>query len=231
MARLFRRSIDGELPHAEYETLFVAAIVEAQRDNAIHVAKDDRLFHRPRSTGIIFCFHDRLVDRTTVIDRSNPRPILKMPEPETLRRARRDSEEGKSPSTQAGEFVREQIHHSREGKHGARSTKQAIAIGLSQARRAGVPLPPPKGKGELSRKARRDLKAGVQRQRPSVKRSRARIKALKKEGSSAASRGALSRQAKQAARKRGPNARSLTARKAAQTRQRIAARAKRIRAW
>ena len=68
-----------------------------------------------------------------------------MPERETLRRARADKRAGKSPSTQAGEFVREEVHHVREGKHGARSTKQAIAIGLSKARRAGVKLPPPKG--------------------------------------------------------------------------------------
>ena len=67
-----------------------------------------------------------------------------MPEKETLERARRDEHEGKSPSTQAGEFVKEEMDHIREGKHGARSTKQAIAIGLSKARRAGVKLPPPK---------------------------------------------------------------------------------------
>src|SRR5687768_961720 len=99
-----------------------------------------------------------------------------MPEQKTLQRARRDAAEGKSPSTQAGEFVREQIHHIREGKHGARSTKQAIAIGLSEARRAGVPLAPPKGQGEVTRKARRDLTAGARRRRPSAKRSRARVK-------------------------------------------------------
>ena len=143
-----------------------------------------------------------------------------MPEQKTLQRARRDAAEGKSPSTQAGEFVREQIHHIREGKHGARSAKQAIAIGLSEARRAGVPLTPPQGRGEVTRKARRDMAAGARRARPSVKRSRARVKALKKEGRSAASHAALSRQAKQAARKRGPRARSQAARKAARTRRR-----------
>jgi hypothetical protein len=146
-----------------------------------------------------------------------------MPEQETLQRARRDAREGKSPSTQAGEFVREQVHHIREGKHGARSAKQAIAIGLSEARRAGVRLPPPKGKGELRKKAQRDLKAGARGRRPSPKRSRATIKALKKEGRSAVSHTALSRQAKQAARKRGPNQRSRAARKAARTRHRLAA--------
>jgi hypothetical protein len=143
-----------------------------------------------------------------------------MPEQQTIQRARRDAAEGKSPSTQAGEFVREQIHHIREGKHGARSTKQAIAIGLSEARRSGVPLAPPKGRGEVTRKARRDVAAGKRRKRPSPKRSRARVKALKKEGRSAASHSALSRQAKQAARKRGPRARSQAAKKAARTRRR-----------
>ena len=143
-----------------------------------------------------------------------------MPEQKTLQRAQRDAAQGKSPSTQAGEFVREQIHHIREGKHGARSTKQAIAIGLSEARRAGVPLSPPRGQGEVTRKARRDLAAGARRRRPSAIRSRARVKALKKEGRAAASHAALSRQAKQAARKRGPRARSEAAKKAARTRQR-----------
>ena len=93
-----------------------------------------------------------------------------MPEKSTLKRARRDKREGKSPSTQAGEFVHEEIEHIREGKHGARSTKQAIAIGLSKARRAGVDLPPP-DKGEASpetrRKASRDLAAGRKRAIPS----------------------------------------------------------------
>src|SRR5438067_8766274 len=77
-----------------------------------------------------------------------------MPEQETIERARQDKREGKSPSTQAGEFVREEMEHIREGKHGARSTKQAIAIGLSKARRAGVKLPPP-AKGKTSQKTRR----------------------------------------------------------------------------
>src|SRR4030081_3520445 len=77
-----------------------------------------------------------------------------MPEKQTLERARRDRREGKAPSTQAGEFIREQIDHIREGKRGARSTKQAIAIGLSQARRAGVNLPPP-AKGKTSERTRK----------------------------------------------------------------------------
>ena len=146
-----------------------------------------------------------------------------MPEQETIRRARRDAAQGKAPSTQAGEFVREQIHHIREGKHGARSAKQAIAIGLSEARRAGVPLAPPKGKGKIARKARQDIAAGAKHKRPSPKRSRAGVKALQKEGHSAASHTALSRQARLAARKRGPKSRSRAAKKAARTRRRTAA--------
>lgn len=125
-----------------------------------------------------------------------------MPEKETLERARRDKREGKAPSTQAGEFVREEMDHIREGKHGARSTKQAIAIGLSKARRAGVDLPPPEnGSPQIREQAKRDLsKAGTKTK--SSKRSRATLQALKKEGHSAASKSALSRQAKSAAKKR-----------------------------
>jgi len=132
---------------------------------------------------------------------------LSMPEKKTIERARQDAREGKAPTTQAGEFVREEIEHVREGKHGVRSTKQAIAIGLSQARRAGVKLPPPK-EGQTSeptrKKAERDYRKGQAKSatKPSAKRSRARIDALKREGRSAVSRKALSKQAKQAARKR-----------------------------
>jgi len=150
--------------------------------------------------------------------RINLNPGNIMPEQKTVQRARRDAAQGKSPSTQAGEFVREQIHHIREGKHGARSTKQAIAIGLSEARRSGVPLAPPKEGGNMKRKAGQDLAAGRRKHRTSAKRSRAAIKALKKEGRSAASHRALSRQARQAARKRGPRARSQAGKKAAATR-------------
>ena len=86
-----------------------------------------------------------------------------MPEQETIERAREDAREGKSPSTQAGEFVREEMHHIREGKHGAKSTKQAIAIGLSKARRAGVKLPAGKGASEETRKkARQDIQRALQ---------------------------------------------------------------------
>src|SRR5688572_20529136 len=143
-----------------------------------------------------------------------------MPEKETIRRAMKDKREGKSPSTQAGEFVREEIHHIREGKHGARSAKQAIAIGLSKARRAGVKLRPPK-KGEASEKTRRSAKQAYekgQRHEPvSPRRSRARVKALKREGKSAVSREALSRQAHAAAKKRTASERSASARKAVKT--------------
>jgi hypothetical protein len=146
-----------------------------------------------------------------------------MPEKETLERAAEDKAEGKSPSTQAGEFVREEIEHVREGKHGARSAKQAIAIGLSKARRAGVKLPPPK-KGQASKQtreqARRDVKKGKKaaKKKPSPKRSRATLTALKREGRSAASKTALSRQAHRAAAKRSAASRSRSAKKAAKTR-------------
>jgi hypothetical protein len=141
-----------------------------------------------------------------------------MPEKETLRRARKDAAEGKSPSTQAGEFVRQEIDHIRHGKHGARSTKQAIAIGLSEARRAGVKLAPP-GRGSTSA-TRRKAKQDVQRPkgRPSAKRSRAAEKRLKREPRSTASKGALSQQARSAARRRPKSSRSAAARKAARTR-------------
>ncbi len=125
-----------------------------------------------------------------------------MPEKKTIERAREDAREGKAPTTQAGEFVREEMEHIREGKHGARSTKQAIAIGLSKARRAGVKLPPPKPgtTSESTRKqAERDLKKAGTKKKPSAKRSRAVTNALKKEGKSAASKKSLSKQAKSAA--------------------------------
>ena len=144
-----------------------------------------------------------------------------MPEKETLERAREDAREGKSPSTQAGEFVREEMHHIREGKHGARSAKQAIAIGLSKARRAGVKLRPPR-KGRVSEKTRRSAASAYrkgQRHQPiSRKRSQARSKTLRREGWSAASHRALSRQARSAARRRSPASRRATAKKAARTR-------------
>jgi hypothetical protein len=130
-----------------------------------------------------------------------------MPERRTVERARQDKREGKAPTTQAGEFVREEMDHIREGKHGARSTKQAIAIGLSKARREGVELPAPR-EGQASeatrQKARLDLrsaKAGGRR-KTSAKRSRATTRALKKEPRRAASHKALSKQARSAAKRR-----------------------------
>lgn len=144
-----------------------------------------------------------------------------MPEKKTIERAEKDKRQGKSPSTQAGEFVREEIEKIREGEHGAASAKQAIAIGLSEARRAGVKLKPP-AKGTTSEKTRksaiRDLQKGQRRQPVSRKRSRAAIKALKKQPTSSVSHAALSRQAKSAARKRSSSQRSASARKASQTR-------------
>lgn len=146
-----------------------------------------------------------------------------MPEKKTIERARKDKKQGKSTSTQAGEFVREEIHHVREGKHGARSTKQAIAIGLSKARRAGVDLEPPK-KGEYSDEVREKAKKDVQRgkkgpaKKTSAKQAKATSQALKREGKNAASGAALSRQAKTAAGKRTASERSASAKKAAKTR-------------
>jgi hypothetical protein len=128
-----------------------------------------------------------------------------MPDKETLERAHKDAQEGKAPSTQAGEFVKEEIDHIREGKHGARSAKQAIAIGLSKARRAGVKLAPPKsGSAAMKKQAARDSANGASKaaKKPSAKRSRATLNALKEEGSSAASHLALSRHARSAAAKR-----------------------------
>jgi|SRR5437867_2999980 len=143
-----------------------------------------------------------------------------MPEKETVERARADKRAGKAPSTQAGEFVREEMHHVREGKHGAASTKQAIAIGLSKARRAGVKLPPPKGgKASTRRSAASAIRAGRRHARPSTRRSRAVRSALKREGHRAASTTALSRHARTAARQRSAASRSAAARKAARTRQ------------
>ena len=163
-----------------------------------------------------------------------------MPEKETIQRAHTDKRAGKSASTQAGEFVREEMHHIREGKHGARSTKQAIAIGLSKARRAGVDLKPPK-KGTTSERTRKSAARAYARghgapakTKPSATRSRAIHRALKREGSSAASKSSLSKQAHSAAmhrtskerhdaamkavRTKSPRKRHLAAMKAARTR-------------
>lgn len=134
-----------------------------------------------------------------------------MPEKKTLERARKAKRQGKAPTTQAGEFVREEIEHVREGKHGARSTKQAIAIGLSKARRAGVKLKPPR-KGQTSARTRksaeRAYRAGQRKtaRKPSAKRSRAAKRALQREPKSTVSRKALSKQARTAARRRRTSA-------------------------
>ena len=133
-----------------------------------------------------------------------------MPEKKTLHKARKAKREGEAPSTQAGAFVEEEIEHIREGRHGARSAKQAIAIGLSKARRAGVKLPPPpKSASERTSRAR---------PRPSPSRSRAAKAALQDESKAAASPKALSRQATTAARRRPARARKAAARKASRTR-------------
>jgi hypothetical protein len=142
-----------------------------------------------------------------------------MPERETVERAREDAREGKSPSTQAGKFVREEIHHIREGKHGASSPQQAIAIGLSKARRAGVKLRPPKDPASLRRKATQDSAVGENsRHTTSPKRSKAVSGALKRKPKSTANPQTLSKQAKKNAAKRSPRSRSAAALKAARTR-------------
>ena len=144
-----------------------------------------------------------------------------MPDRKTLERAAQDKREGKAPSTQAGEFVREEIEHIREGKHGARSPEQAIAIGLSKARRAGVDLPPPKT-GTTSEKTRRSSEqaytAGKKStKKTSTKRARAAERALKREPRSTVSKKALSKHARTAAKRRSASSRSASARKATKT--------------
>ena len=145
-----------------------------------------------------------------------------MPERETIERAEEDAREGKSPSTQAGEFVREEMHHIREGKHGASSTKQAIAIGLSKARRAGVELQPP-SEGKVSDRTRKQAARDSAKGRagsdgkPSATRSRATTAALKRKGHTAASHSSLSKQARSSAKKRGEMARHRSALKAVAT--------------
>ena len=146
-----------------------------------------------------------------------------MPEKATLQRAEQDKREGKAPSTQAGEFVREEIEHVREGRHGARSPRQAIAIGLSKARRAGIEMPPPR-KVSTSRRTRRQAARDTRAAARSVstRRSRATLRALTREGRAAGSRQALSRQARGAAARRSAKSRSGAARRAAATRTRTA---------
>lgn len=144
-----------------------------------------------------------------------------MPSKQTLDRAKGDRKQGKSASTQAGEFIREEMHHIREGKHGARNAKQAIAIGLSKARRAGFGAPPgPNASKRVRRKAAQEsARAGKPTSR---RRARATENALEKEPRSAASHAALSRQARTSAKRRrkagGSNSPSAVARRAAKTR-------------
>jgi hypothetical protein len=132
-----------------------------------------------------------------------------MPEKAAIERAKEDLREGKSPSTAAAEFVHEEIEHVREGKHGARSPEQAIAIGLSKARRAGIPLKPPaRGKvsEETRQKAEKDYETGSKRPKGepegSSRRGQSRLKAMRHEPKSTASHEALSQHAKSAARRR-----------------------------
>jgi len=134
-----------------------------------------------------------------------------MPDKATIQRAKKDKQQGKAPSTQAGEFVKSEIDKVRAGKHGVQNTKQAIAIGLSEARRAGVDVPQPK-KGTVSEKtrenARRESEKGRKHEPVSKTRSEARVKALKKEGSEPVSRKALSKQTQSAAAKKAGRTRA-----------------------
>jgi hypothetical protein len=160
---------------------------------------------------------------STLVAANNLDEEVNMPEKETIERAREEAREGKSPSTQAGEFVREEMHHIREGKHGAASTKQAIAIGLSKARRAGVKLQAPrngKSSARTTEQAQRDYSKGQchPRRKPWATRSRATSGALKKQGHSAASHRSLARQARSAAKERTSGARHNSAVRASRTR-------------
>jgi hypothetical protein len=165
-----------------------------------------------------------------------------MPEKKTIERAKKALRSGKAPSTAAGEFIREEIHHAREGKHGVRSAKQAIAIGLSKARRAGVPLPAekptrstramqraakagaPKRLAKRRKAQKAALRRGASKKAPSKKRAKAALTALKREPRRTVTRAALSRQAKTATKKRGPVLRKRAAKKAAKTRARTTGR-------
>jgi hypothetical protein len=143
-----------------------------------------------------------------------------MPEEQITEKADEDAEQGKSPSTQAGEFVREEIHHVRQGRHGARNPKQAIAIGLSKARRAGIKVPRRPGSAGRTKAVNsgKQTKASGQQQKPSAKRSRAVKAALRREGRQAASSRSLARQARSSAASRGRRKRVAAAKKAARTR-------------
>jgi len=167
-----------------------------------------------------------------------------MPERKTVERARADKRHGKAASTQAGNFVKDEMDHIREGKHGAKNTKQAIAIGLSKARRSGVAVKPP-GEGKASaatrKKAEHDVKAASKAsnktgshasasKESTAKRSKTTTRTLKKEGHSAASKSSLSKQAHSAASKRSSSERSAAAKKGAAGRSAAAKKAARTRA-
>lgn len=139
-----------------------------------------------------------------------------MPEKRTVKKAKKDARQGKAPSTQAGEFVKEEIEHIRHGKHGARSPKQAIAIGLSKARKAGVKLPPPPGTKKKLTKVRRKPSSETPTQR-----ARASLKALRREPTSTVSRSELAKQAHKSATRRGPAKRHAAAMKAVHTKGRV----------
>ena len=145
-----------------------------------------------------------------------------MPEERTVERAKQELREGKSPTTAAGEFVHEEIEHVRGGKHGARSPQQAIAIGLSKARRAGIPLRPPakgKAKAKTRESAERDYRKGqAGAKKPARKYSKVREQVLKREPRSTVSHAALSQQARTAAGRRKPVARSRSAKRRASPR-------------
>jgi hypothetical protein len=174
---------------------------------------------------VSFCLCGYLLKMASPL-REKPMKGAIMPEKQTIKRAKEAKRKGKAPSTQAGEFVREEIDHIREGKHGARSTRQAIAIGLSKARRAGVKLAAPK-RGETSestrKQAKRDMRKGkgASKSKTSAARSRATRSALKREGHSAATKQSLARHARSAAARRTKAERSRSAKKAAATRKRV----------
>jgi hypothetical protein len=140
-----------------------------------------------------------------------------MPDKSTIKKAKKDKREGKSPSTQASEFVHDEIDKIRQGEHGARNTKQAIAIGLSEARRAGVKIP--RNPNKKSKTSKRASSTHTGSSESSAKRSRATLNALKREPRSTVSSKALSRQTHAAAKSRGASARKAAARKAAHTRE------------
>jgi hypothetical protein len=181
------------------------------RDCAAVPGEEDSMHERPSSE---LTEHDGWSDAPEDEEEERTQVHLStdVAQDDTVHQAEEDLEEGKAPSTAAGEFVREEIEHVREGKHGARSPKQAIAIGLSKARRAGVPLPAPK-KGQTSERTRRAAERELstsKRKKPSGKRSKAALDALKREPRSTVSKQALAKQARSAAKRRKTSAAATT---------------------